>query len=168
MKNTITYGQFLWCAPRVAPWIRRISSAILVLVLLLGVTSCKKQVSHSSVAFVQDSHEVNLAILEEAFENQRSGFFVEAGGIVEKIVPDDMQGNKHQRFIVSLENGQSLLIVHNSDIAPRILQIKKGDYLIFRGKYEWNDKGGIIHWTHHDPEGKILGGWIEYKGKRYQ
>jgi hypothetical protein len=36
------------------------------------------------------------------------------------------------------------------------------------GRYEWNERGGVIHWTHHDPEGSMPGGWIRCQGAVYQ
>jgi hypothetical protein len=32
--------------------------------------------------------------------------------------------------------------------------------------YEWNDRGGLIHWTHHDPMGVDEGGHIVYRNTR--
>lgn len=107
-------------------------------------------------------------ILKSAFENQRSNVQVEGKGIVVKILADDFDGNKHQRFIVKLSSGQTLLIAHNIDIAPRINSLQQGDLIAFYGEYEWNSQGGVIHWTHRDPHGNHVGGWIEHKGKRYQ
>ncbi len=74
----------------------------------------------------------------------------------------------HQRFIVRLASGQTVLIAHNIDLAPRVAGLTVGATVRFQGEYEWNDRGGLVHWTHHDPEGRRSAGWIEYRGTRYQ
>jgi hypothetical protein len=107
-------------------------------------------------------------LLEHAFKNQKSNFQVEGEGEVIKILPDDLKGSRHQRFIIRLNSGQTLLISHNIDLAPRINKLRKGDSVAFSGEYEWNHKGGVIHWTHHDPAGRHMGGWIKHQGKKYQ
>lgn len=106
--------------------------------------------------------------IAQAFEQKLSGAWFESQGSVERILVDDQKGSRHQRFIVRLSTGQTLLISHNIDIAPRISHLKAGDQIYFYGQYEWNPQGGVIHWTHHDPEGIQPGGWIEYQGRRYQ
>jgi hypothetical protein len=93
---------------------------------------------------------------------------VEASGVVERVLPDDNSGSRHQRFIVRLASGQTLLIAHNIDIAPRVAGLARGDTVSFSGLYEANDKGGVVHWTHHDPSGRHSAGWIEHEGHRYQ
>ena len=98
----------------------------------------------------------------------RPGSRVEATGTVEKVLADDRSGSRHQRFIVKLPSGQTLLIAHNIDIAPRIDGIARGDSVSFSGIYEPNNKGGVVHWTHHDPSGRHAAGWIEHRGQRYQ
>jgi len=60
------------------------------------------------------------------------------------------------------------LIAHNIDIAPKITNLSVGDIISFNGQYEWNDKGGVVHWTHHDPQGQHVAGWLNYLGHQYQ
>ncbi|HXQ73121.1 MAG TPA: DUF3465 domain-containing protein [Pyrinomonadaceae bacterium] len=84
------------------------------------------------------------------------------------LLPDDQKGSRHQRFIVKLASGQTLLIAHNIDIAPRISGLAVGDSVRFYGEYVWNEKGGTIHWTHHDPRGRHVAGWVVHNGKTYQ
>jgi hypothetical protein len=107
-------------------------------------------------------------ILEEAFEHQSSDIQIEGEGTVVKILPDDNDGDRHQRFIIQLNSGQTLLIAHNIDLAPRVPGLSQGDQITFSGEYEWNSKGGVIHWTHHDPDGRHPAGWIKHSGKTYQ
>ena len=98
----------------------------------------------------------------------RSGQQVRATGTVSRILPDDNDGSRHQRFILRLNSGQTLLIAHNIDLAPRVPSLQTGDTVSFYGEYVWNDRGGVIHWTHHDPQGRHAAGWLEHKGRRYQ
>jgi len=107
-------------------------------------------------------------ILRRAFEQHTSNLQVEGRGVVKRILSDDNDGNRHQRFILRLGSGQTLLIAHNVDVAPRIPGLRKGDLVAFRGEYDWNPEGGVIHWTHHDPGGRNRGGWLKHKGKTYR
>jgi len=64
----------------------------------------------------------------QAYQQQRSNIQVQAQGIVKAVLPDDNQGSKHQKMILKLENGLTVLIAHNIDLAPRIDELKKGSY----------------------------------------
>ena len=103
-----------------------------------------------------------------AFASGTSDVQVEGEGTVISILSDDVAGSRHQRFIVQLASGQTLLITHNIDVASRIAGLKVGDSVGFNGEYVWNEKGGVIHWTHHDPQGRHVAGWVMHNGKRYQ
>lgn len=115
---------------------------------------------------VTPRHNNDSAILQ-AYRNQQSNLQVHGNGIVSKVLADDRQGSQHQRFILSLPSGITVLVAHNIDLAPRINRLQKGDRVSFYGEYEWNNKGGVIHWTHHDPNGQHAPGWLEHQGKRY-
>jgi len=104
----------------------------------------------------------------EAFESRQSGVEVSGEGIVSRILGDDDDGDRHQRFVLALGSGQTLLVAHNIDVAPRIVSLAVGDRVSFHGVYEWNEKGGVVHWTHHDPQGQHEAGWLRHRGHTYQ
>lgn len=103
-----------------------------------------------------------------AFEEHRSGVELAGKGIVAKVLADDSDGGRHQRFILRLASGQTLLVAHNIDIAPRVPSLAPGDSVAFKGVYEWNSEGGIVHWTHHDPSGQHAAGWLKLNGSTYR
>src|SRR5258705_13333772 len=80
--------------------------------------------------------------IESAFNAHRSGVQVTGEGVVTRVLSDDVDGSRHQRFIVRLESGQTLLVAHNIDLAPRLTSLESGDSVQFNGVYEWNSKGG--------------------------
>jgi hypothetical protein len=96
-----------------------------------------------------------------------TGTWIEGTGLVRRLIQDYNNGARHQRFILDLRNGQSLLMAHNLDLAERV-PAGLGDRVGFRGMYEWNELGGLVHWTHHDPLGIEDGGFIRYRGKVYK
>jgi hypothetical protein len=106
--------------------------------------------------------------IARAFSSHARDVRVDGEGTVARVLPDDTQGGRHQRFLVNLPSGQSVLIVHNIDIAPRVENLRVGDDIQFEGEYIWNDKGGLVHWTHHDPAARHKTGWIKYAGRTYQ
>ena len=106
--------------------------------------------------------------IEKAFKDKESDLQVGTEGTVSRILPDDNEGSRHQRFILELYSGHTVLISHNIDLAPRIDGLKVGDRVSVYGEYEWNPQGGVIHWTHHDPASRHEGGWIERNGVRYE
>lgn len=108
------------------------------------------------------------ASIANAFANHESDLQVSGQGIVVKLLPDDNDGSRHQKFIIRLSSGQTLLISHNIDLAPRISSLREGDSIQFYGEYEWNEKGGVLHWTHRDPNGSHTDGWLQHQGQRYQ
>lgn len=110
----------------------------------------------------------NDSLILQAYRNQQSNLQVHGSGIVSQVLPDDRQGSQHQRFILRLPSGITVLVAHNIDLAPRINGLQKGDQVSFYGEYEWNNRGGVVHWTHHDPGGRHAHGWLEHQGKRYR
>jgi hypothetical protein len=103
---------------------------------------------------------------EDAFRNHRSGVMVTAEGSVIRLLADDNDGSRHQRFIIRLASGQTLLIAHNIDLSTRV-PVQQNVLVKLHGQFEWSEKGGTVHWTHRDPKQKHEAGWIEISGQRY-
>jgi hypothetical protein len=106
--------------------------------------------------------------VERAFADHRSGVQVTADGAVTRLLSDDSgPSGTHQRFIMQVKDStQTLLIDNNVDIGKRV-PVAIGDGVTVHGEYVWNDQGGLIHFTHHDPAHTHDDGWIELRGVRY-
>lgn len=158
----------------------------LLIVMLCALTACQpstQQIANnqaqSTVEVKSQVQNLNLQPLssglvlddqsdvKQAFAKKQSHVWLEGRGVVKKLLPDDNKVPRHQRFLVSVSPEQTLLFAHNIDLAPRMDALQVGDQLQFRGEYIYNPKGGIMHWTHHDPSGK-LGGWIKVNGQTYE
>jgi hypothetical protein len=103
-----------------------------------------------------------------AFDAGASGVQVEGEGVVTRVLADDTDGSRHQRFVVRLASGQTVLLAHNIDVAPRVAGLKEGDSVRFYGEYAWNAEGGVVHWTHRDAKGRHAAGWVKHNGRTYQ
>ena len=101
----------------------------------------------------------------EAYRSGTSNVVVEGVGTVERLLGDDVSGSRHQRFILRVAPDHTVLVSHNIDLAERVQGLAAGDRVEFRGEYEWNDRGGVVHWTHHDPQGARPGGWLRHRGR---
>ena len=109
-----------------------------------------------------------VAILQDAFENKMSDIQIQGEGVVIRLLSDDLVIPRHQRFIIRVSPKQTLLVAHNIDIADRVPNLQTNTSIEFYGEYDWNEEGGVIHWTHHDPDGSHIDGWLKYAGTIYQ
>ncbi len=135
---------------------------VLVAIFAIYVAYTESQPNTESV---NDAKAVNNT---ERYGRADSDRQVVGQGVVARVLPDDNEGSRHQRFILRLASGQTVLIAHNIDLAPRIGNLRQGDTVRFNGEYEWNDRGGVIHWTHRDPQNRHEHGWLEHSGRRYE
>lgn len=116
--------------------------------------------SASTGAIALDGSALQSAIRTRARDVQVTG-----SGTVDRVLADDRDGSRHQRFILRLASGETLLIAHNIDLAPRLTSLDPGERVEFAGEYEWTERGGVVHWTHHDPAGRHPGGWLRHEGR---
>lgn len=146
---------------------RRSWAWLLVLVAIAAIGWLRTQAPPPVLDNPAMVHTDNQTVLT-AFAKQQSKVLVSGSGTVIKTLPDDNKGSRHQRFILKLDPTHTVLVAHNIDLAPRLAGLKKGDSVSFYGEYVYNEQGGIIHWTHHDPAKRHPDGWLQYQGQRYQ
>jgi hypothetical protein len=158
---------------------RKIGSAglgfalVLALVAVLGCVGCgsaslASPPSGSAVGASTARPSAGDQAVASALRDRQSEVPVSGQGVVERVLADDNNGSRHQRFILRLASGQTLLIAHNIDIAPRLDGLKVGDTVAYSGIYEYNAQGGVVHWTHRDPSGKHAAGWLRANGQTVQ
>lgn len=140
---------------------------LIALLIIFGVYSYTQNNPGLMSPVAEQSTHSETAV-NDAYQNQLSGIQLNGSGQVSHILSDDTKGSRHQRFILRLSSGKTLLVAHNIDLAPRIENLQKGDMVQYFGQYEWNAKGGVMHWTHHDPAGRHIGGWLKHKGRTYE
>lgn len=153
----------------VAATVLTVIAAIVIVILQQGQSGPAGGTAHAPGGGGSATVGGEAAVIE-AFEDRRSDVHVEVDATVTKILPDDEDGDAHQRFLVRLPGFEyTVLISHNIDLAPRV-PLRVGDSVRVKGEYEWSSLGGVIHWTHHNPNRnpRHPGGWVEHEGTRYQ
>jgi hypothetical protein len=118
--------------------------------------------------YINAREHTDYLVVASAYVQHLENVQVQGTGRVVKMLPDDNSGSKHQRFILRTPEDVTVLIAHNIDLAPRIANLQQGDTIEFFGEYVWNEKGGTVHWTHRDPRGKHVHGWLKHNGVTYQ
>jgi hypothetical protein len=109
------------------------------------------------------------AAVARAFAEHRSQLQVTAEGSVTRLLTDDTgPSGTHQRFIVRLRTSTQTLLIDNNVSIGRRVPVASGDAVIVHGEYVWNEEGGLVHFTHHDPARTHESGWIELRGTRYE
>jgi len=136
---------------------------LIIAFILLGYAASKYRPEHAT-----SSSPATQSSIEQLIRQHQSNVQIEVSGTVIKVLRDDLDGSRHQKFILKLNSGHTILIAHNIDLAPRVKHLQQGDNVTIFGEYEWNNKGGVLHWTHHDPTGHHINGWIKFHGKLYQ
>jgi len=150
---------------------------IIVIALLVAALGYCQQHSQTSALHPtqqqSESHDVAPGItgdsdIEQAIQQRRTHVQITVMATVKKTLSDDNEGSRHQRFLVALPSGNTILVAHNIDLAERVPDLQPGATIELYGEYIWNDRGGVMHWTHHDPSGRHVAGWIKYHNRLYQ
>lgn len=106
-------------------------------------------------------------LFKNAFDEKSRNSYALGEGKIKKVLPDDFGRTKRQAYLVALNSGQLLEIKHEINGGER-LPLKKGDFIEFRGVYNWSRAGGVVNKTHHDSKKGDANGWIKHKGVNYR
>ena len=142
--------------------------AVAVVLALLGYNQLDTAAPGHNLTAPESAPTANAQGLLDAFNRQISDLQISGEGTVVRVLSDDNNGSRHQRFLLETALDQTILVAHNIDLAPRIANLSRGDTVAFFGEYEYNNKGGVVHWTHHDPANRHPHGWLKHKGRTYQ
>jgi len=146
---------------------------LLIAIVLVAFDAYQEQGTFNLGALLQrfdgnNSEYQDNTRLQQAYKNKQSDIQIQGKGVVTKVLRDDLKGSRHQKFILKDEAGQTVLVAHNIDLSRRVAGLKKGDKVEYYGEYEWNSRGGVIHWTHKDPKAYHVSGWLKHNGRSYQ
>jgi len=153
-------------------WLKLLcQAAILLLPCSLVFTGCspststiERPASYTKLAPSADTNESEVAAAQN---NRASHVQVTCTLPVKRMLRPDDKGEKHEKFLLQLSNGSTILVAHNISRAPSV-PVEAGDIVTVHGEYIWNNKGGVIHWTHASDTPRHEGGYIDFKGQRYQ
>ena len=112
------------------------------------------------------SIEPGVKTVEDAYKYRQTGIMAEVTGSIVRTLSIDEQQPDLQQFVLRLNNGQSILVVHRTGIEGRV-PVTIGDTVLVRGEYAWTETGGIIRHTERDNSTQRRHGWIEHGGERY-
>jgi hypothetical protein len=108
------------------------------------------------------------AAIASDFQAHASNVEVTADGVVVAIFNDRRSSTgTHEQFVIRLTSqNMTVEVEHNISIGRRV-PVAQGDHVVVHGEYIWNAQGGLIHFTHHDPQGTHEGGYIVDHGTTY-
>jgi Protein of unknown function (DUF3465) len=75
----------------------------------------------------------------------------------------------HEGFLLKLTQQCDLMlrVETNVDITGPV-PLRAGQTVTVKGQFEDDASGGVIHWTHHDPSGRHVAGYVLADGKYYE
>ncbi len=115
---------------------------------------------------------VHNAVAYDAWRSGTSHVEVTVGGVVARVLGTRVgRRGAHEGFLLHLSGadgrGLTVRVEDNVDLTGPI-PLREGESVEVRGEYIFDARGGIVHYTHRDPRGHHLSGYVLADGKFYQ
>ena len=104
-----------------------------------------------------------------AYDGGRSHVEVVADGTITQLLGVQQgRASPHEGFLFRLASGCAIVVrvEVNTDFTGSV-PLATGQHVLVKGEYEYYSRGGVIHWTHHDPRGRHENGYIDANGTMY-
>jgi len=106
-------------------------------------------------------------LVQGLHECERGARYVEVhdrGDVTRVLGIRESRSGLHEGFIFAAA-GATYTVEDNADITG-VIPLRRGEALELQGQLECNDD--VIHWTHRDPAGRHIAGYIIADGRTYQ
>jgi hypothetical protein len=157
----------------------RIKTIFCLFTLNFVIASCGRGSAFPEQGFTYNTNEKQEIVNEKPvlyFSNDFKPEDINAvfQGTVVKILPDDLQGLKHQQFMFKISsglhgeyNGEVVIVAHNIEVAPYV-PVQNGIKAEIKGDFIPEENPKVLHWTHLDLTDIHPDGYIKVGGKIYQ
>jgi hypothetical protein len=120
-----------------------------------------------SIAHGQVQIPAGQVALVQAVTSGHGVDYIEVSSVpVVQLLPDDLQGNQHQKWVVQLANGSRVTCVFNISLSQKI-PLQVGSIVSMGGQLVVDHGTDILHWLHQDPNGQRPIGYVDLNGVRY-
>jgi hypothetical protein len=110
----------------------------------------------------------NSTLFTRAWQQRLSGVQLSMEGKISRVFSAGETDAGQQKFVLQLAQGQSVTVIHDATLGAAIEGLAVGETIEVSGEYHWTADGGIMRWTHRNPEDNRQAGWVNYKGRLYR
>ena len=141
---------------------------MLVLTIALALSACAQSATSTGTTGVTSDN----GAVYDAWRAGRSHIEVIANGSVARMLGTHRgRSGNHEGFLLHLSGsagrGLTVRVEDNVDLTGPI-PLSEGQDVVVRGEYIFDERGGIVHYTHRDPRGRHISGYVLVDGKFYQ
>ncbi len=111
----------------------------------------------------------NAAACNDYASQNSGGEVLVSGHVVALLGSREGRSGEHEGYLLKLDGSCDLLLkVETNTSITGPIPFARNEPVIIKGVYVYDPLGGLIHWTHHDPSGRHMNGYVIAGGKSYR